>query len=64
MWELQKCLACNREVTSALLTAVQRLLEGLTPSRPLSALGACVLMDLPLLGDPEHSGCAAAWPGT
>ena len=52
--------ACSREVTSALLTAVHNLLERLTPSRPLPALAACVLLDMPLLDDPEHSGHAVA----
>lgn len=55
-----RCCACSREVTSALLTAVHNLLERLTPSRPLPALAACVLLDMPLLDEPEHSGCAAA----
>lgn len=58
--ETQQCCACDREVTSALLTAVHNLLERLTPSRPLPALAACVLLELPLLDDPEHSGCAVA----
>lgn len=47
-----------RRLTSALLSATHDLLDGLSASAPLSPVAACVLLEIPLLDDPEHSACA------